>query len=171
MGETAAALDPGFGDALQRLDDALAQDSPDRLRSDHARLFHGRAEARASPYGSAWLDDGALMGDSTLAVLQHYEDGGFEVGASFPDLPDHVAIELEYLCLLLGREAAATARGDTETLRGVASLRARFLAEHLGAWIAPFAAAVRAGAESAFFRELATLTERFVTAESRRAGP
>ena len=41
-------------------------------------------------------------------------------------------------------------------------LQQRFLDEHLGAWIGPFAAALQAGAETPFYRVLATLTERFV---------
>jgi TorA maturation chaperone TorD len=110
------------------------------------------------------------MGDSTMAVLQHYEDAGFEVDEGFRDLPDHVAVELEFLYVLLFREAEARIRGDAETLAGVGRMRQRFLAEHLGQWVGPFAAAVRAGAECAFYRELADLTERFVTMETAR-GP
>jgi TorA maturation chaperone TorD len=48
-------------------------------------------------------------------------------------------------------------------------LRAKFLRGHLARWIAPFAQAVRTGAQTAFYRDLADLTERFVALESRRA--
>ena len=44
--------------------------------------------------------------------------------------------------------------------------RRRFLDRHLGAWVGPFAAAVRAGAQTDFYRALAALTERFVGLES-----
>ena len=42
------------------------------------------------------------------------------------------------------------------------ALRRRFVTEPLGAWIDRFAAAVEAGAETVFYRELAALTGRFV---------
>jgi TorA maturation chaperone TorD len=167
--QAAAALDPGLAAAAARLGAAFAAERPAELLVDYTRLFLGPADARAKPYGSVWLDDDApLMGDSTMAVLQHYEDGGFEVDEGFRDLPDHVAVELEFLYVLLFREAEALGRGDPATLRGASTLRSRFLADHLGAWIAPFAAAVREGAECAFYRELADLAERFVAMESAR---
>jgi len=75
---------------------------------------------------------------------------------------DHVAAELEFLYLLLFRESEARFRGDAEALAGIVALRGRFLNAHLGRWVGPFTAAVRAGAQTGFYRELAALTERFV---------
>jgi TorA maturation chaperone TorD len=49
----------------------------------------------------------------------------------------------------------------------VDALRRRFLAGHLGAWVGPFSAAVKAGAETDFYRALAALTQRFVDLEAR----
>ena len=46
----------------------------------------------------------------------------------------------------------------------------RFLDEHLGRWVRPFTAAVSSGAQSAFYRELAELTDRFVRMESGSTG-
>ena len=40
--------------------------------------------------------------------------------------------------------------------------RWRFVGQHLAKWITPFSAAVQAGAETAFYRKLALLTERIV---------
>jgi len=165
----AVPLDAVMGEAAGRLAAAFLAEPGARLGDDYAQLFAGREAACASPYGSVWLDDGApMMGDSTMAVLQHYENGGFEVDRGFGDLPDHIAVELEYLHVLLAREADAVGREDAATARGATELRTRFLAEHLGAWIAPFAAAVRDRAGSAFYRELASFAERFVAMESVR---
>jgi TorA maturation chaperone TorD len=170
--EAAAGIDPVLATAAGRLGAAFAAEPLEALLVDYTRLFLGAVETRAKPYGSVWLDnDAPLMGDSTMAVLQHYEDGGFEVDDGFRDLPDHVAVELEFLYVLLFRLAEASARGDEATLRGADTMRRRFLAEHLGAWVGPFASAVRDGAESTFYRELACLTERFVAMETARGLP
>jgi TorA maturation chaperone TorD len=45
------------------------------------------------------------------------------------------------------------------------ALRRRLLAEHLGRSTPPFTAAMRAGAQTAFYRELATLTALFIERE------
>jgi TorA maturation chaperone TorD len=68
--------------------------------------------------------------------------------------------------VLLFKAAQARRSGESESLAAVAGLRRRLLDQHLGAWIGPFAAAVKAGAQHAFYRELAELTERFVRMES-----
>ena len=43
------------------------------------------------------------MGDSTMAVLALYREGGFHVAEAFTEMPDHVAVELEFLYLLNAR--------------------------------------------------------------------
>jgi TorA maturation chaperone TorD len=106
------------------------------------------------------------MQDSTMAVLELYEEGGFEMDESFRELPDHIAAELEFLYLLIFQENQARRTGEPEALSATIGLRRRFLDQHLGRWVGPFTAAVRAGADSAFYRELAELTDRFVKLEA-----
>jgi TorA maturation chaperone TorD len=113
--------------------------------------------------------ESALMQDSTLAVLGLYEEGGFEIDENFRELPDHVAAELEFLYLLLFQENLAQRSGRSGELAATAGLRARFLRQHLGAWVGPFTAAMEAGAGTAFYRELAKLTDRLVRTEAGRA--
>jgi putative dimethyl sulfoxide reductase chaperone len=106
------------------------------------------------------------MQDSTMAVEELYEEGGFEIDEDFRELPDHIAAELEFLYLLIYRENEARRNDDQEAVTAMASLRKRFLGEHLGSWVGPFTAAVRIGAQSGFYRELAALTDRFVSMEA-----
>jgi TorA maturation chaperone TorD len=105
------------------------------------------------------------MQDSTMAVEQLYQEGGFEIDEDFRELPDHIAAELEFLYLLIYRENEARRNDDSQALTAIAGLRQRFLDQHLGSWVGPFTAAVRAGAQSGFYRELAELTDRFVKLE------
>ena len=103
------------------------------------------------------------------AVLEIYSEGGFDIDEDFQELPDHVAVELEFLYLLTFTQNQARQAGDSDALAASEQLQQRFLDAHLGAWIGPFAAAVQAGAETPFYRVLATLTERFVRDAVRRA--
>jgi putative dimethyl sulfoxide reductase chaperone len=159
----AQQLDPELAEQARRLGEAFAAEDLQTLLVDYTRLFLGPVDPRARPYGSSWLGgEGALMEDSTLAVLDLYREGGFEIDEDFRDLPDHVAVELEFLYVLNFRQNQARGLGDTGARAECEQLQQRFLADHLARWIGPFSAAVRAGAETAFYRELAAMTERFV---------
>jgi TorA maturation chaperone TorD len=163
----AALVDPELVASARRLADAFSAARLEALLVDYTRLFLGPVKALAQPYGSVWLEeDGGLMQGSTVAVGALYAEGGFEIAEEFRDLPDHVAAELEFLYLLLFKIARARMAGDAAALAAVERLRRRFLAGHLGAWIAPFGAAVRAGAQTDFYCALADLTERFVRKEA-----
>ncbi|OGA55697.1 MAG: hypothetical protein A3F77_06565 [Betaproteobacteria bacterium RIFCSPLOWO2_12_FULL_67_28] len=167
----ASRIDLDFATRARRLGEAFSAEEHDGLLLDYTRLFLGPAEVIAQPYGSVWLSaEESLMGDASMAVLQLYEEGGFEIAEDFRELPDHIAAELEFLYLLIFRENQARRAGEPGALNAAAKLRKRFLGEHLGRWVGPFTAAVSAGAQSTFYRELAGLTERFVRMETTAGG-
>lgn len=166
MQRASASLDADWAARARRLGETFCAEDPQELLIDYTRLFIGPIEAPARPYGSVWLDARQpLMQDSTQAVLALYAEGGFDMDEGFHDLPDHVAAELEFLYLLLFRRAEAKRNGDAKAAADYAALQRQLLDEHLGRWIEPFAAAVRAGAKTDFYRELAGLTEAFVRRE------
>lgn len=167
----AVRVSPEFAQGVKRMDAAFAAEDSETLLVDYTRLFLGPVAPLAKPYGSSWQDgQQTLMRESSMAVQELYAQGGFEIDENFHDLPDHVAVELEFLYLLVFRETQATAGGDLDAMNAMALLRRRFLAEHLGAWIGPFTVAMHEGAETVFYRELAALTARFVAAEAAAAG-
>lgn len=147
MFAAASRVDPDLAQRARRLGEAFSADSLETLLVDYTHLFLGPADILAKPYASVWIP-----GED---VLDLYAEGGFGIGESFRELPDHIAAELEFLYLLIYQDAAE-------------DLRKRFLVEHLGRWVQPFTEAVQAGAETAFYRELAQLTERVVAAEANR---
>lgn len=172
LSRAAALVDPGLGALARRAGDAFAAAPAEELLLDYTRLFLGPFEILAKPYGSVWLEgDKVVMGDTTMAVGALYAAGGFELAEDFREVPDHVAAELEFLYLLLFRANEARRSGDERALEAAQALRRRLLCEHLGRWIGPFTAAVRSAAGTAFYRELAGLTEAFVTAEAADGAP
>ncbi|MHC4199352.1 MAG: TorD/DmsD family molecular chaperone [Planctomycetota bacterium] len=140
---------------------AISARDLDSLRVDHARLFVGPFRLLAPPYGSVYLEHSdRLMGNSTVDVRRVYNEEGLEVSSQ--EVPDHVAIELEFAHFLSARAAQAildSAAGDAVALAGK---RKGFLAGHLGAWIGEFAANVTRHARTDFYAELARATEAFV---------
>ncbi|HEX4884066.1 MAG TPA: molecular chaperone TorD family protein [Casimicrobiaceae bacterium] len=163
MATAGASLGPTFEDDARALGEAFAHEDLQALLVDYTRLFIGPAGKLASPYASSWMGrDGA---SPAMPVLKLYGEAGFEVADNFRDLPDHVAAELEFLYLLIFRQAEAALDGDVDALAKWEALERRFLREHLGTWVPPFAHALREGATSRFYQRLADLTERFVAAE------
>ena len=172
MLDAATRIDPRLAAHARRLGEQFYAEGIENLLLDYTRLFLGPTHTIAKPYGSVWLTgEGGLMQDSTMAVLELYEEGGFEMDEEFRELPDHIAAELEFLYLLIYRENEAHRIGDLEAVRAIAGLRKRFLEEHLGRWVGPFTAAVTAGAQSIFYRQLAELTGRFVAMEASSVPP
>jgi TorA maturation chaperone TorD len=142
---------------------AFAAQDLETLLVDYTRLFLGPLEALAKPYGASWLPGPPPSEDNLPpAVLELYSEGGFDIDPEFMELPDHVAVELEFLYLLNFNLHRADDGAKQQALQ---ALKQRFLREHLGAWIAPFSAAVTDAAQTAFYRELATFTARFVQIE------
>ena len=165
---TAAAqrLDPELAAGARRLGEAFAAQDLQALLVDYTRLFLGPPSPLAAPYGSLWLSgEGTVMQESTVALEGLYSEAGFEIDEAVGELPDHVAVELEFLYLLTFKRNEARRAGEEVAIAGWDQLHDLFLRGHLGAWIAPFTQAVSANAQTAFYRELADLTVRFVRME------
>lgn len=165
-------IHPDLAVHARRLGEAFGTEGAEDLLLDYTRLFLGPNHIIAKPYGSVWLEqDGPLMGESTVAVLNLYQEGGFDIDEDFRELPDHIAAELEFLYLLIFRENEAHQQGKLAALEEKTALRRRFLDQHLGRWVSPFTAAVKEGAQTAYYRELAELTDRFIAMEKTKWEP
>lgn len=164
-----AILHPDLAACADRVGKAFAGESLQALLVDHTRLFVGPARPLAMPYGSAWLAGGSNPAlEHTFPVQKVYQEGGFDLDEEFRDLPDHIAVELEFLYVLHFTQNQALLGDSDKDALVTEELRQRFLREHLGKWVGPFATAVRAHAETVFYRELAELTERFIYTEAER---
>lgn len=161
--DAAALVDPALVPLATNLGEEFRRSGIEELLLDYTRLFLGPVQILAKPYGSVWLEENkTLMGESTMAVLELYREADFDMDEEFRELPDHVAVELEFLYLLIFRENEARMSGDRARLGAMLDLQKRFLDRHLGRWIPKFTAAVGESAQCGFYRQLADLTESFV---------
>ncbi len=168
----AQRVHPELAVQAQRLAAAFAAAPLEALLVDYTRLFLGAPQAMAKPYASVWLSgQPELMQESVDALMQMYAQGGFDIDPEFKDLPDHVAVELEFLYLLnyqINRVPDDDAGGERQ---GLQVLRSAFLSAHLGRWLGGFILAVHDHAQTDFYRELAEFTEHFVRLEGQRHEP
>lgn len=145
------------------MEKAIRQTGDEELAVDHARLFVGPFGLKAPPYGSLYLDgDGKVMGDSTMRVIQIYEEEGLEIDDEFTELPDHVAVELEFMYYLAHRAVREFEEGGIECCGYSVAVQRNFLGEWLLPWLEPFCDKVRREAETAFYRALADCLLIFV---------
>ncbi len=127
------------------------------LRKDHAQLFVGPFEVSAPPYGSVYLEsDGRVCGDSTMDVVGRYAHEGLRLTLREP--ADHVAIELEYMHVLICRQTAATAALADAYIEK----QRDFLRTHLGVWMPVLAERIVANARTDFYRHVAKATDALV---------
>jgi TorA maturation chaperone TorD len=168
MREAAAKLDPELAEPVDALGKAFAATPLQDLQVDYTALFLSPTGGGVTPYESYWVGgkDPMRAQETSEAVRRFYAEAGFEIDDEFQDLPDHVAAELELLFALIFREARARSVGDPADELAATELRLRFLRSHLGRWIAPFTEAVKAEADTDFYRTLAEVTRRFVSSES-----
>jgi TorA maturation chaperone TorD len=135
------------------------------LNVEYARLFVGPFELLAPPYGSVYLDDGGrVMGDSTMKVIERYEKEGLARSDDFKDLPDHVAVEMEFISYLIYKEREALETSDLDAVRKYAEKQEAFLNNFIRPWMPQFCSKIKAGTENEFYRSLAECLSVFVAA-------
>ena len=140
----------------EEMERAVRQTGDEELAVDHARLFVGPFGLKAAPYGSLYLDgDGKVMGNSTMRVIQIYEEEGLEIDDEFTELPDHVAVELEFMYYLIHRAVGEFEEGGIERCAHSVAAQRKFLGEFLLPWLEPFCGRIRQEAETIFYRALA----------------
>ncbi len=156
-------------DAAQHASDAVAAGSEcslDALAVEHARLFIGPFQLVAPPYGSIYLDDTkTVMGDSTALVASFYHNCGLQLAEDFHELPDHFAVELEFMSFLAFKQREAELSGNSKEVTRIASLQQEFLDKFLIPWLEPFTSAIITDAEAPFYQAIARCTAAFINAD------
>ncbi len=137
--------------------------SDEELSVEFARLFVGPFELKAPPYGSVYIDEGRrVMGDSTMEIVKLYRETGLVINSDFKDLPDHIAVELEYMYYLIYQEVEFLQSSQSSRAAEFLKYQEMFLNRFLGQWISAFCEKVRENAENDFYKLLADCTCDFV---------
>lgn len=143
------------------------------LQDEYMRLFEGgvRVQPRETAYGDGRRIAGRVAELADLGGF--YAAFGFALSPLHPDLPDHVSAELEFLSVLLVKEAYARMNGARPRVKIVQDAARLFLEYHLGRWLEAFARALADEDAAPPYRELAALAVAAVADEcrARRARP
>jgi TorA maturation chaperone TorD len=118
----------------------LNEDSEKELLEDlaveYTRLFFGPGN-HVAPYATVYLggEGASLWGPETIWVKKFIEDSGFDYKADYQDLPDHVAVELEFMQEITANEAAALERKDWEQAEKLQRIEEEFVTTHMVKWV------------------------------------
>jgi TorA maturation chaperone TorD len=152
-------------DLIQKPEAKLLED----LAIEFTRLFLGPG-MHISPHESVHhqREDGQwgnLWGASTAEVKRFIETTGLGYSDDFKGLPDHIAVELEFMQQLTLREEQAWKEADAAKAGACRQVEKRFIEEHLIRWIPSFCEKVIQEAELPFYRSFADLTKSFIEFE------
>ena len=151
------------GPLLAVLEARLETDSTaavEDLAVDYARLFIGPGPGLAPPYESVYTSpERRFYGEALSDVTAFLRAEGIGVGEAFTAPADHIAVELSIMRYLAQQAAEQlSAGGATDAVRK----RLHFLERHLARWVPAWVVDVRAGASTAFYREVASLLDEYL---------
>lgn len=174
---------PGLFSGLDRIIADLPEDHRTALRplilqaagfegpadGEYSRLFG--VSLAATPYETEYDPLASVRKGHRLAdLLGFYEAFGFRLSEDAKEFPDHIAVELEFMAVLLLKTAQAQLEGREEATAVCREATGKFLADHLGGWGMAFADRVEAATEDMFYRFAARLLRAFIRAECRLLG-
>lgn len=118
------------------------------------------------------VDRAALAGRGPLlaTIGSFYQAFAYEPDASEREVPDNIAVELDFLAYLAFKTAFAVDEGSADDREIATTTSGVFLRDHLGFWIAPFLESLPATGSELFRGGAAwprEATER-MTAEGRQ---
>src|SRR3990172_8943768 len=140
-----------------------AQHGEGDLEVEYNRLFVGPGAPRVYPYESLYRDStGLVMGPSAGEVLQAYRRAGLAINTAFKDLPDHLAVELEFMARLCCEEARAESAGRADLALRLKQEQRSFLDAHLATWLPAMCERVLRETTSTIYRGFAEIAAIFV---------
>ncbi|MDR7478084.1 MAG: molecular chaperone TorD family protein [Armatimonadota bacterium] len=133
------------------------------LQEEYVRLFTpGFDGCRCAPYESAYhCGQGGSASWLCAELEREYAFVGLALSNDPHEPADHLAVELEYMAFLCGREAEAWGRG-TEEARELLDRERNFLNRHLVRWVPEFARSLQDQEAAAVYRAGAAACEAFV---------
>lgn len=136
------------------------------LQEEYPALFSRKV--LCPPYESCygWRPGGPPV--LLAGISGFYGAFGLEPSRAHPEVPDHIAVELEFMSALCLKEAYALFHGLAEPQRVMREARRAFLGAHLGRWADAFADGLEVRAVSPFFRAAAALLRAFLAEERCR---
>jgi TorA maturation chaperone TorD len=163
--QAARSLHPLLGAGWEAIERFVADTPPDQLAEnvaeEYVELFIGPLGAAVNPYESFYLT-GRLLDRPLANVRTFLKSTGIEKLDDYPEPEDFLAIELEVMRWLIGKQRAAA---DPKDERQWIELQAEFLKEHLLVWGPACAKDIERAECAKFYRSAAKILQGFLALE------
>ena len=128
------------------------------LMVEYAKLFVGPFAVPAMPYASIYLGSKTLNNEITQWVSDLYAKCGLNFDSESNDLPDHLAVELDFLRYLTLKQYECLLAEQIEDYKHFLKLHQVFIHQHLFEWLSEFHQKVEQHATLPFYKALSKLT-------------
>ncbi len=140
-----------------------------QFQVEYNRLFVGPFPPQIYPYESIFLHQEPFSASrAATTLLQIYRREGLMLAAECRDLPDHVAVELEFMGVLCHREAVAEEHHHSALAGEYRRQQRAFFRDHVVNWMPELIAEVERATRCDVYRWLARATGAFLRWESNQ---
>ncbi len=134
------------------------------LLIDYTRIFIGPFHVVAYPYSSTYFSEGVntLYNETTAWVEQFYRTCGLSFQNTVKDMPDHIAVELEFLYTIKYNTNNLLREGNKERGELLRRKYSEFINSHFGIWAPRLCDMVVSGANDTYYAELCRWLNGFI---------
>lgn len=137
--------------------------TPVNLLVEYTRLFIGPSKMVAPPYSSIYFGtEYTLMSDETLWVMRFYEKMGLRYDEKLKEVPDHVAIETEFMYHMIFLELKAFQKKDMKKAKKIWKSQSEFFNRHYKKWVPAFCDKIDKGSQHEYFKLISKCLKKFV---------
>jgi len=140
---------------VARGEDLVGEYGLSPLREEYTRMIYDSNLPCIPPYESVYANERQVMGKRALAVEAFYRRAG--LGVADNEMPDHIALECEFVAHLAGKEVKARENGQPDEAAQIWETAQQFLGTHLLTWGGKFCADLHTLAREDFYRAVAKL--------------
>lgn len=148
----------------------LWDNSKTELSADYMRTFFGHGysgHAAAYPFESVYASEKRLlMQGARDEILALYRAAGLDKQDSWKEGEDHIALELEYMQVLIERTVKALREDRGEDAYNLVKCQHNFMEDHLGAWAPLLTEQMRDFCKTAFYEGLSYMTDGFLQVDT-----
>lgn len=131
-----------------------------KLLVEYASLFIGPFKLLVPPYASCYLGKKQLNSEIADHVREFYLSAGLEYDHSLADLPDHIAVETEFIHFLLSKMQNGLQTHETKAEPDYADIYNRFTNDHYKKWVPEMCRLVIVNSRLPFYQNLFSLIQK-----------
>lgn len=133
------------------------------LQQEFTQMFSNKAVCPM--HERSWNSQGFSITHLLADVAGFYHAFGFKLAEFKPEMPDNIAVEMEFMSIMCIKRAYAHEADKADCEDVCKEAQKKFLCEHLGRWAIPFFESVRKTATSEFYKSLSKLGSYFIQAQ------